>query len=684
MQKPELPVAGRITCNRMQRLTPAQVCSCMVASDFYFRAMLMRTISLRLPFLQNLLASNLLLTISLLPAQANAEHADAKQPSPATLTSQQTVATEALLPQQQGKIVIYQAFTRLFGNSNPTNQPWASAAVNGVGKFNDFNDAALQALRELGVSHLWLTGVPHHALIADYSAIGISADDPDVVKGRAGSPYAVKDYYSVNPDLAVDPAKRMDEFKALLQRAHRHGLQVLIDIVPNHVARHYRSTGKPAGVQDFGALDDTTVEYARDNNFYYVPGQPFQVPDSPAGYQPLGGAPHPLADGRFTEIPAKWTGNGARKAKPDFNDWFETVKINYGVRPDGSYDFARLPKGFATASYQQHLAFWQQQDVPDSWQKFRDITQFWLDIGVDGFRYDMAEMVPVEFWSYLNSQIKARRPDALLLAEVYQPALYQDYLQLGKMDFLYDKVGFYDSLRLVMQGKAPATDLMKRRAETASFSQHMLKFLENHDEQRLAHPAFAGHAQLGIPAMTVASLIDDAPVMLYFGQEVGEQALLDSGFGDPSRTSIFDYTQVPAHARWVNHGRYDGGQLSAGEQQLRQVYQRLLQFVQRETTAKLAFVDLHQLNLTTPGYSEQQFSFARSNGQYHYLVVANFANQPRSFKLALPPALQQPAAQYAWQDWFTGQRFHQSADNKLPVQLPAYGVLLLRVQPAGT
>ncbi|MEM9209490.1 MAG: alpha-amylase family glycosyl hydrolase, partial [Pseudomonadota bacterium] len=242
-----------------------------------------------------------------------------------------------------GKPVVYQAFTRLFGNTTTTNLPWGTIEQNGVGKFADFTPAALTGIRELGVTHIWFTGVPHHALVGDYSAYGIDADDPDVVKGRAGSPYAVKDYYSVNPDLAVDPARRLEEFEALVARAHVQGLQVLIDIVPNHVARHYRSVAKPDGVLDFGANDDTSVVWARDNNFYYVIGQDFRVPEWPEDYLPLGGEDHPAADGVFRESPARWTGNGSRSAQPQPDDWYETVKVNYGVRPDGSYDFDRLP-----------------------------------------------------------------------------------------------------------------------------------------------------------------------------------------------------------------------------------------------------------------------------------------------------------------------------------------------------
>ena len=252
------------------------------------------------------------------------------------------------------KEVVYQVFTRLFGNKNTTNKPWGTIEENGVGKFNDFTDTALREIKDLGVTYIWYTGVPHHALIRDYSAIGVSNDDPEVVKGRAGSPYAVKDYYNVNPDLAVNPAHRLQEFEALIARTHKVGLKVIIDIVPNHIARKYEGKNNPVGIRDFGADDDTTVEYKRDNNFYYIPNTHFEVPDTD---QPLNVEKNLLINNKFEEFPAKWTGNGSRLAKPDRDDWYETVKVNYGIRPDGSKDFPELPVGFDTKSYQEHYAF---------------------------------------------------------------------------------------------------------------------------------------------------------------------------------------------------------------------------------------------------------------------------------------------------------------------------------------
>jgi glycosidase len=395
------------------------------------------------------------------------------------------VSTTNAPVKQEGKIVVYQVFTRLFGNTQTTNKPWGTIEENGVGKFNDFTDDALAAIRELGVTHLWYTGVPHHALIGDYTEYGISPDDPDVVKGRAGSPYAVKDYYNVNPDLAEDPAQRLQEFRDLITRTHDHDLRVIIDIVPNHVARDYHSISRPAGATDFGAADDPSQAYARDNNFYYLPGESFAVPDWPKSYQPLGGKTHPLADGQFPEVPAKWTGNGARKAQPDYTDWYETVKINYGIRPDGTRDFPQLPAGFDTQDYRAHHAFWSSQQVPDSWIKFRDIALYWTNMGVDGFRFDMAEMVPVEFWSYLNSAIKMANPEAFLLAEIYNPSIYRDYIYLGLMDYLYDKVDLYDTLRYIVQGRS-RTDAITSIAERyADIDKHLLRFLEK--SRRAAH-----------------------------------------------------------------------------------------------------------------------------------------------------------------------------------------------------
>ena len=525
-----------------------------------------------------------------------------------------------------GKPVLYQVFTRLFGNKTTTNKSWGTIDENGVGKFSDFDDKALAGIRELGTTHIWYTGVPHHAVIRDYTEFGISSDDPDVVKGRAGSPYAVKDYYNVNPDLADNPANRLAEFEALIERTHAHGMKVIIDIVPNHVARGYESISKPDGVEDFGVGDDTSVEWARDNNFFYVVGEDFRVPDSPEGYAPLGGHEHPLADGQFLESPAKWTGNGSRAAQPRFDDWFETVKVNYGVRPDGSYAFDRLPDAARHWSTAQHAAFWADKDVPDSWIKLRQIVSYWLDKGIDGFRYDMAEMVPVEFWSYLNSSIKVANSDAFLLAEVYNPAEYRNYIQLGRMDYLYDKVGFYDTLKPIMQGKASTDTLAPVHAEVLDIEEHMLHFLENHDEQRIASPDFAGDADRGRPAMVVSALISRSPTMLYFAQEVGAPGDGDAGFGDPTRTTIFDYWGVPSHQRWMSGGTFDGGQLSEEEKDLRDFYRRLMSFSASSTALTGDYTEIHSFNRAenNGAYNDRVFSFVRWKNDERLIVLSNF------------------------------------------------------------
>ncbi|WP_394495268.1 alpha-amylase family glycosyl hydrolase [Shewanella sp. ENK2] len=550
-----------------------------------------------------------------------------------------------------GKPVIYQVFTRLYGNTNTTNKPWGTIDENGVGKFSDFTDVALQDIKSLGTTHVWYTGVPHHALINDYTDYGISNDDPDVVKGRAGSPYAVKDYYNVNPDLADNPKQRLAEFEALINRTHNNGMKVIIDIVPNHVARRYESLDQNTALPEnrhFGQQDNTQVEYAKNNNFYYVVGEEFKVPDPINGYSPLGGEPHPLADGKFNEVPAKWTGNGSRLAKPDANDWYETVKVNYGVKPDGSYDFPVLPEGYADKSASEHHQFWQSQQpesIPDSWVKFKDITEYWLAKGVDGFRYDMAEMVPVEFWSYLNSNIKQLNPNAFLLAEVYNPSLYRDYIHLGKMDYLYDKVDLYDTLKDIIHGKESTAQIAADQAKVMDIEQQMLHFLENHDEQRIHTTDFAGRPEAALPAMVVSTTISRSPTLLYFGQDVGEQGAENAGFGQPTRTSIFDYVGVPAHQRWMNNGKFDGGQSTEAEKSLRAYYQTLLNLSHTASALNGEYFELDTHNrdvsvATKNGYSEKLFAFSRYDENQFIVVISNFSQQEATdLTLSLPKAL---------------------------------------------
>lgn len=535
------------------------------------------------------------------------------------------------------KKVVYQIFTRLFGNKITTNKPWGTIEENGVGKFNDITNLALQEIKKLGVTHVWYTGVLHHDVIRDYTKYGISNDDPDVVKGRAGSPYAVKDYYNVNPDLAIDPSKRMEEFEALISRTHKNGLKLIIDIVPNHIARNYKGLNNPKGVRDFGADDDTTVEYARNNNFYYIPGKAFEVPTS-STYKPLNGEQNIASDGKFLEFPAKWTGNGSREAKPDSNDWYETVKVNYGVKPDGTKDFPLLPKGFDKKDYKAHYQFWANKDVPSSWKKFRDIALFWISKGVDGFRYDMAEMVPYEFWSYMNAAIKMKQPNAFLLAEVYNPKEYRNYIKLGKMDYLYDKVETYDQLKAVVKGDALPDALSKIQEGLSDIEHHMLHFLDNHDEQRLASPEFAGSPQKGKPLMVVSATISSAPTMIYFGQEVGEDAEENAGFGTRSRTSIFDYIGVPHHQRWMNEGKFDGGQLSAEENTIRDFYKLLLNFTLKSEALNGKFKEIQTINRNeTKGYDSGLYSFVRYSAREKLIISVNFSSVKTSkFDLLLP------------------------------------------------
>ena len=519
---------------------------------------------------------------------------------------------------KDNKLIIYQMMVRLFGNKNSTNKPHGTLAENGSGKFNDITDKALQELKTLGASHVWYTGVLEHATMTDYTQYGITMDDPDVVKGRAGSPYAVKDYYDLDPDLAVDVRNRLAEFESLVARTHKNDLRVIIDFIPNHVARTYISDAKPADVKGFGEDDDKTQAFSPQNDFYYIPGSAFKVP-----YGTNAGGPdwqHPLKDYAFPENPAKATGNDVFSATPTLDDWYETIKLNYGVDYQNNHQTYFDPK-------------------PPVWLKMRDILVYWAGKKVDGFRCDMAEMVPVEFWNWVIPEVKKVNPNIIFIAEAYNPNEYARYFTTGKFDFLYDKVGLYDGLKPLIKNEDHGNVAKIRHVwsqESRGFSSQMVRFLENHDEERIASAGFAQNPWYAQPAMVISATLASGPVMIYFGQEVGEPGKGAEGFsGEDNRTTIFDYWGVPEHQKWMNNGQFDGSGLSEDQKKLRFFYQTLLNFSGHNKAIRAGkFYEL----TNQPGFNQKQYAYLRFTGKDRVLIIANFErNQILESNIQLPP-----------------------------------------------
>lgn len=505
------------------------------------------------------------------------------------------------------RIIIYQLLVRLFGNTNTNLTPKGTIEENGCGKFNDISETALRAIAELGVTHLWYTGVIEHAQITNYSKFGIAADYPQIVKGNAGSPYAIKDYYDVDPDLAERVPERMQEFDALIERTHSEGLKVIIDFVPNHVARNYNSDNNPGNFNDFGVGDNTTLPFDPQNNFYYIPGQEFKCPVS-------------YTNGDYREIPAKATGNDHFSASPSENDWYETVKLNYGV------DYLN-----------QHKRYF--DPIPKTWLMMRDILSFWAEKKVDGFRCDMAHMVPVEFWRWVIPQIKKDFPDILFIAEIYTPDLYRQYLHTGHFDYLYDKVGLYDTLRAITEGKQDAKAIPNCWKSLEGIQHRMLNFMENHDEQRIASVYFVKDPWKAVPAMTITATFNTSPVMIYCGQEVGEPASESEGFsGNDGRTTIFDYWNIPEHIKWMNKGKFDGKQLNNEQRKLRSFYEKILTLsVKEPALVKGSFYDVMWVNYNNPDInSEKIYAFFRYFNNQILLIVVNLGEFHERFRLLLP------------------------------------------------
>ncbi|QTE40593.2 alpha-amylase family glycosyl hydrolase [Mucilaginibacter gossypii] len=563
------------------------------------------------------------------------------------------------------KLIIYQLLPRLFGNTNTLNKTNGSIEENGVGKLNDINDKALQEIKKMGFTYVWYTGVIEHATMTDYSQYGIKADDPDIVKGRAGSPYAIKDYYDIDPDLAVDVKNRIGEYEALIKRSHNNGLKVLMDLVPNHVARTYGSDIKPAGVRDFGEDDDKSKAFSPTNDFYYMPGQPFVVP---SGYNPGGDEFKSLMkDGHFDENPAKATGNDVFSAAPSINDWFETMKLNYGV------DYMDHRRG--------HF-----DPIPPLWNKVYDILHYWSEKGVDGFRCDMVEMVPIEFWGWVIPKLKAGHPGIIFVGEAYDKGKYSDYINKGKFDYLYDKVGLYDAIKRLTRDEHNSSTWEINAVwnhDSKGIDEHMLRFMENHDEQRIASNDFAGNPWLAVPGMIVTATLNTGPVMVYFGQEVGEPAIGNEGFsGNDGRTSIFDYWGVPQHQKWVNNHKYDGVKLSADQQKLRGFYYNLLTAVHNSEALKSgAFYELMIANEHQPGFDTRLYIYARYTNNQRILVITNFNRSERKLTVKLPEDLLTKLNQSGhkqFTDLLSGAKFNtDDIRSGVEVSLPAMGGLLL-------
>ncbi len=496
------------------------------------------------------------------------------------------------------KIVIYQIFTRLYGNRNTTRQEGGTIQENGCGKMNDFTPTTLKNIRDMGVSHIWYTGIIRHATQTDYTAYGIPKNHPAIVKGQAGSPYAITDYYDIDPDLATDVNHRMQEFEQLIERTHKAGMKVIIDFVPNHVARQYHSICKPEGVKDLGEEDNPQFGFDPQNNFYYCPGQRFTP-----YFDLYHGENEP-----YIEEPAKATGNDCFHNAPGSNDWYETVKLNYGL------DY-----------YAGRIGYF--NPIPNTWSKMTDILLFWARKGVDGFRCDMAEMVPAAFWQWATDKVKFAYPQILFIGEVYNPAEYRNYLAAG-FDYLYDKVGMYDTLREVMRGNLSTSAITGAWQATDDIRSHMLYFLENHDEQRIASTFFAGDAQKGVPALVVSALLQQNPLMIYFGQEYGERGMDKEGFsGNDGRTTIFDYWSVDTIVRAAQR------KLTAQEKQLKALYDKVINIATTEKAAiNGASFDLMYVN----GRYNHEYAFIRKAGAEVLLVVANFADAAQALGITIP------------------------------------------------
>lgn len=505
-----------------------------------------------------------------------------------------------------GKVIIYQMLPRLWGNIGGKNIKNGTLKDNGCGKFSSIDTISLEYLRSLGVSHVWYTGIIRHATAEDSD--GCTPSSADWVKGRAGSPYSITDYYDVNPYLADEPENRMEEFHKLVERTHAAGLKVIIDFVPNHVARDYgrfaAAHPAPTGMAALGESDDKSVHWKDSNDFFYYPGIPLALP---------------IQNQTYMEMPAMASGN-SYTSSPGVNDWYDTIKLNY---------------------CDTHT---------ETWEKMYDIVNFWAGQGVDGFRCDMVELVPPAFFKWLISRIKKDRSDLLFVAEVYQKTLYSKYIREIGFDLLYDKSGIYDTLRAIVEKNVkdsgvPVEDWQSAKRITWNWQSlgdlqpYMLNFLENHDEQRFASDFFGCDARNSYAALYTALYLNNAPFMLYAGEEVGERGMDNEGFsGRDGRTSIFDWWAPSSLTRLYKYIHGEKEALAPEEETMLDTYRKALKFAAEDNAvSKGTFYDLCYCNYASDGFNpDRHFAFLRDFEDETMLIVCNFSKNDAEMKISIP------------------------------------------------
>ena len=556
------------------------------------------------------------------------------------------------------KPVIYQLLPRLFTNYTSDPVPDGTIEQNGSGKLNLITSTVLKQIRELGATQVWYTGVIEHAHTPDYTKYGIPRHNSHVIKGKAGSPYAITDYYDIDPDLAVDVDRRIDEFEKLIARTHRAGLKVIIDFVPNHVAREYASDHLPAGVEDLGHGDNREMSFSPANNFYYITRQQFAPIGVDLGY----------GKDAYVEFPAKASGDDCFTAFPGKNNWYDTIKLNYG------YDYG---------DHSRHY-----DPTPPTWLKMLNILRYWAAKSVDGFRCDMAHMVPVDFWRWAIPQVREVNPDIIFIAEIYDVGLYRKFIYTAGFDYLYDKVNLYDSLRAIETANHSAATLTSCWQTVDGIAPHMLNFLENHDEQRFASIQYAGDAARVIPSLVVSAMISTGPFMIYAGQELGEPAADAEGYsGHDGRTTIFDYWSIPTLRRWLNHGRCDG-QLSDKEQWLRSMYRRILTLCNTERAIREGkFFDLMYVNYENPRLNpHRHFAFLRADGDELLVITVNFSDEEANVEINIPAHafdyLDLRRGNVVATELLTGQESVKTISDTTPfaTHIPSHGAVIWKIR----